>query len=260
MVSWRSRLVLSIAPLVLTLATLFYAPTLALVYYSFYDRFRGALTVEFYLDVLLNPLYANVIIYSLNIAVITVLATLALTLPVAAYMTLYSRGLERVVLLVVFTTPFWIDFLLRAWALKSLLYMLGVREGFLALILGMIYDYIPFMLLPIYASLARMPPNIVYAARTLGAGALDLWARIIVPYALPGILVGSTLVLLMSLTELVIPTLLGGVRGFTLGPLIYTLILAGDEWGRGAALAIIVTVLSVLTAILAYRRFRGLMF
>jgi spermidine/putrescine transport system permease protein len=253
----QRSLVIAVAPLVVALLLLFYAPNIALVYYSFYDRVRGVFTIDFYLDVITNTVYLNVILYSLSIAVTTVLATLALTLPVAAYIALYSRGFERILLLVIFTTPFWIDFLLRAWALKSLLYMVGVREGFLALMVGMVYDYIPFTLLPVYASLARMPPHIVDVARTLGAGSLDIWTRIIIPYAVPGVLVGSALVLLMSFTELVIPSLLGGVRGFTVGPLIYTLILAGDDWGRGAALAIVITVLSVLSIVLAYRRFKG---
>ncbi|MEN3000099.1 MAG: ABC transporter permease [Acidilobaceae archaeon] len=243
-------------PFILFLLVFFYVPFLLLLYYSFTDR-EGLFTLGNYLEILLNPSYLNTVAYSLLISAIVVVLTLSITLPAALYVAIFASNLERAVFLVAFITPFWIDFLIRAWAMKNILYFFGIKEGFLAMILGLVYDLLPYMFLPTYLALSRVPLNMISAARVLGAGWFTIVTQVLLPYALPGIFIGSVLVGLMAFAEFIIPSLLGGTSGLTVGALVYTLILKGDQWGVGAAISLLVTVMTLLVVLSLSRRFRG---
>lgn len=247
------RIPAAIAPLAAFLGVFFYAPFIVLAYQSFLGL-DGAYTVENYLAILRDPAYARVLAYSAVIALETTLATLLISYPASYYIALYAGGREKILMLSAMIAPFWVDFLLRALSIKALLYSLGLREGYAAMMVGMVYDYLPFMFLPLYASMTRIRRSLLEAARSLGASGPSLVRRIILPLTLPGILAGSILVFLMSMTEYVIPSLLGGTQGFTVGTLIYYLFLSGGMWGVGAALTMVVTVgLMVLSVVVARR-------
>ncbi|MCS7106859.1 MAG: ABC transporter permease [Acidilobaceae archaeon] len=243
-------------PFLLFLLAFFYAPFALLLYYSFTDR-GGSFTLENYVEIFLNPSYLNTIAYSLLISLLVVIATLSITLPISLYVAIFASNLERAVLLVAFITPFWIDFLIRAWAMKNVLYSLGIREGFLAMILGLVYDLLPYMFLPTYLALSRVPLSMISAARVLGADWFTIITQVLLPYALPGIFVGSVLVGLLAFAEFIIPSLLGGTSGLTVGALVYTLILKGDQWGVGAAISLLVTGITLLIVLSLSWRFRG---
>ncbi len=247
---------LLVAPLAAFLAVFFYSPFIVLAYQSF-QGLEGGYTLDNYIEVFRDPTYARVIGYSTLIAVETTLATLALAYPAAYYIARYASGAEKTLLLAVMIAPFWVDFLLRALSIKSLVYALGGGEGYGAMMLGMVYDYLPFMFLPLYASMSRITPSIIEAARSLGSTGFDLVRRVIVPLTMPGIMAGSILVFLMSMTEYVIPALLGGTKGFTVGTLIYYLFLSGGMWGVGAALTMMVTTALMILSFIAARRAGG---
>ncbi|MEB3806745.1 MAG: ABC transporter permease [Desulfurococcales archaeon] len=244
---------LAVIPLLVFLLVFFYAPFAILAYQSF-TGVGGRLTLENYLTIVRDPSYTRIVFYSIMIASETTLVTLALAYPVAYYVARVSTGREKILLLALLLTPFWVDVLLRSLAIKTVIYTIGLKEGFHAMMLGMIYEYFPIMLLPLFASLSRIPDNLLEAARVLGASTRDLLSRVIIPLTLPGIIAGSLLVLLMSMTEFVIPALLGGKSGFTVGSLIYYLFLSGGMWGVGAALAVIITVALMVAAFAVARR------
>jgi len=230
---------------------------LIIAYYSFYDRSHGVLTINNYIEALTNPVYLSVILYSAQVAMLTTIITLLVAFPIAIYLMMYAGSLERSVLLAVLITPFWIDFLLRAWAMKNMLYAIGIGEGYLAMMLGMVYDFLPYMLVPLYLSLSRLSKDQIDAARSLGASAVMMFRDLIVPYAVPGITAGMILVFFMSLSEFIIPSLLGGVQGFTMGSLIYNLILAGDRWELGSAIALMVSAIVMTLTLLIVLKYKG---
>ncbi|MEM1903888.1 MAG: ABC transporter permease subunit [Acidilobaceae archaeon] len=235
-----------IAPLALFLIALFYTPLALLAYRAFWSHEGLDLTAP--IEVLTNPTYISILLFSCEVALITTFCTFLIAYPVALYVSLYSRGFERVALIMLLVTPFWIDVLLRTWSLKSLLYLIGIREGYLAMIIGMIYDYLPFMFIPLAISLMRISESVIEAAKTLGAKPHQVLMKVIVPNSTSGIVVGCLLVFLMSYTEVVIPPLLGGVVGTTVGVAIYRLILEADRWAEGAVLALLVTALGIFVA------------
>jgi len=246
-----------LAPMALFLAAFFYAPFIVLAYQSLQTPGGRGVTLENYLTVFRDPAYFKVVLSSLAIAGETTLATLALALPAAYYIARMSGPREGPILLALLLTPFWVDVLLRSFALKSIIYTLGMREGYAAMMVGMVYEYLPIMFLPIYASMLRIPESAVAAARVLGATPRDVTLRVVLPLTLPGIVAGSALVLLMSMTEFVVPALLGGTKGFTVGSLIYYLFLSGGLWGVGAALAVLLTAALTVAAFLLARRAGG---
>ncbi|MCE4613002.1 MAG: ABC transporter permease [Desulfurococcales archaeon] len=241
------------APLVVFLSVFFYAPLVWLSYISFVDQDTGSLTLRNYLEVFTSPGYLRVFAISLAIAMETVAATLIIALPAAYYLAFGARSGERPFLIAGFLVPFWVDFLLRAIAFKNLLYVLGLREGYVATLIAMVYEYLPFMLLPLYASLSVIDPSVIEAARSLGAPRSMLLSRVIIPLSMPGIMVGALLVSLMSLTEYIVPSLLGGSQVFTVGMMIYSLFLEGGLWGLGAALSIVIVAASMILAFYASR-------
>lgn len=239
-------------PFVIFLAAAFYAPFLMLIYYSLFGR--EGFTIAAYVEILTNPVYLSTVVYSALVAFIVTVSVAILMFPAAIYIAIYARGLERAVLLVALIAPFWVDFLIRAWAMKGALYAIGMREGFLAMILGLIYEMMPFMFLPIYVSLSRMPRSILDAAKVLGASELRALVSVVVPYAAPGLAVGSAIVSLLSFAEFVIPSLLGGTSGYMVGAMVYELILKSDRWGVGAAMAVVITIAAALAVLLARGR------
>ncbi len=244
---------LSLLPMAVFLALFFYAPFIILFYESFLG-YGGELTLENYLVLATDPAYRKVIVYSFIISLETVAATLLLSFPAAYYVAKQAPSRERNLLLLLFLTPFWIDVLLRALAIKSIVYALGGAEGYPAMMLGMVYEYLPFMFFPLYVNLSRLPVSVVEAARVMGASRLQVLRSVIIPLSLPGIVAGSLLVGLMSMTEYVIPALLGGVKGFMVGTLIYYLFLSGGMWGVGAALTIILVLVLMTASYLVAKR------
>ena len=239
----------AILPLAVFLIVFFYAPFAVLAVKSL--EVPGGLGLENYLELLSDPTYARVIGFSLALAAANTLATLALALPAALYLAVYAGTREKALLGSLIIAPFWVDLLLKALALKTLLQAIGVGEGLLAMMLGMAYDYLTVMFLPLYASLSRVPRSLLEAARSLGASEGQALRRVVLPLALPGVAAGSILVFLMTVTEFVIPALLGGTKGFTVGSLIYYFFLSGGMWGVGAALTVLVTLALSIAAVVA---------
>lgn len=203
---------------------------------------------------LLNPLYFRVFWRSLGLASICTVITLMLGYPFA-WALAQSQSRYQHVLLVLVIIPFWTSSLIRTYAIIAILKVKGLLNTFLlgcglihqplqllytntAVIIGLVYDLLPFMVLPLYANFKKLDFKYWEAAQDLGASTRLIFFRIMLPLTLPGILGGSLLVFLPAMSLFYIPDLLGGSKSLFLGNLIQRQFLMAHHWSLGAAMSI----------------------
>jgi len=219
-----------------------------------------------------NSDYIAIFARSMRLAAITTALTLAISLPMALYMTTLSRRRATLVLFLV-TIPFWTNLLVRnfAWililrnggTLDQVLQGLGITRQSLDILysplatgIGLVYSFLPFMILPTYVALDRIDRRLIEAAYDLGASRFQVLRRVLLPLALPGILAGAILVFVPCLGAYVSPELLGGGKSLMIGNLVQAQFGASRNWPFGAALALVlVTVL--LLCLMVVRRLQG---
>ena len=192
-------------PYVLFLVCFVILPLAVIVYYAFTDG-SGRFTAANFLNFFTNGNTIGTLCYSAVIAVAVTAVCLLIAYPVAYV--LARSGLKRApVLLMLFILPMWINFTLRITALKEIL---TVIEGnlslhpFLNTVIGMTYDYLPFMILPLYTTLLQLDQNLLEAAQDLGAGPASVFTRVTLPLSMPGIVSGITMTFLPAMTNYVI--------------------------------------------------------
>jgi putrescine transport system permease protein len=217
-----------------------------------------------------DSLYLQAWLNSLRLALLTTLACLSIGLPMALGIARAPRAWRGLLLLAVML-PFWTSFLLRVYAwigllgsdgpVNALLLGLGLVQAPLqilytesALLIGMVYAYLPFMILPLYANLERHDPALLEAAADLGARPLAAFTRVTLPAAVPGILAGSTLVFVPAAGEFVIPSLLGGPDALMIGRVLWDEFFGNRDWPVAAAVAIVLTVVLVLPMLVLQAR------
>jgi spermidine/putrescine transport system permease protein len=255
-------------------------PLLIIASYTVLTRGRfGGVQTDFTLDNFakaLEPIYLSVLGNSLLIASITTGLALILGYPTAYAIARLPRR-WRTIALVLVVLPFWSNFLIRTYAwivllnsegpLNSLLVNLGVVGAPLdllynrgAVVVGLLYAYLPLMILPIYASVERLDPELQEAARNLGAGRVRTFLDVTLPLTLPGTMIGAIFVFVPSMGNFVVPELLGGGKTVMVGNLIRDQFLEARNWPFGAVLALsVVAFLVILFAIQAAvgRRING---
>lgn len=215
-------------------------------------------------------LYRDIFLETVKLAGIGTAATLVLGFPLAYYIARYAKHKTLLLLLVI--VPFWTSFLIRAYAWLIVLdpefpifRALGL-SGFVesqellftpkAVYIGVTYNYLPLMVLPLYAALERIDWSLVEAAQDLGDSPLRAFRKITLPLALPGVLAGSLLVFIPLMGEYIIPVILGGNTTFYAGNLIAQQFLESRDWPLGSALAMVV--IGALTLVLlVYARALG---
>jgi spermidine/putrescine transport system permease protein len=215
-------------------------------------------------------LYRDIFLETFKLSLIGTASTLVIGFPLAYYIARYAKHKTLLLLLVV--VPFWTSFLIRAYAWLILLdpefplfRALGL-SGFVeehallntpkAVYIGVAYNYLPLMVLPLYAALERIDWSLVEAAQDLGDSPLRAFRRVTLPLALPGVLAGSLLVFIPLTGEYIIPVILGGNKTFYAGNLIAQQFLEARDWPLGAALAMVV--IGTLTVVLlVYARALG---
>jgi spermidine/putrescine transport system permease protein len=217
-----------------------------------------------------DPLYGRVFLRTLGLAVFGTIATLLVGFPLAYYLARYARRKTLLLLLVII--PFWTSFLIRTYswliildpdfpvfrALRSV----GIAENLnliytkQAIYIGVVYNYLPLMVLPLYAALERMDWSLVEAAQDLGDSAWRAFRRVTLPLVVPGILAGSLLVFIPLTGEYLIPTILGGDLTIYAGNLIGQQFLHSRDWPFGAAIAMVVT-FGMTLLVLVYARLAG---
>jgi spermidine/putrescine transport system permease protein len=252
---------------------LFFAVPLVLVLvYSFASRSSTGRTVlqDWNLDSyrrLISPLVGEITVRSFVLATVSTLICLLVSYPFAYYIATRSARVRNL-LLVLVMIPFWSNFLVRTYAWRVILgsdglvsqisQLLGgeeVRVLFTntAVLIGLVYGFMPFMVLPLYAAIERLDWGLVEAARDLYADGWTAFRRVTLPLSMPGVVAGSILVFIPALGAYVTPAILGGGRTTLLGDYIVSQFLTARNWPFGSALSIAVMAVMLLATILYFR-------
>lgn len=214
------------------------APLIVIIYYAFTNG-EGHFTMANLLGFFSSPNTIGTLIYSFGIAVATTCCCLLFAYPVA-YILARSRLRHRSVILLVFIMPMWINFTLRITALKEILTILEGNLSyypFLNTIIGMSYDFLPFMILPIYTTLLKLDNSLLEAAYDLGADAVAVFFRVTLPLSIPGIISGIVMVFLPAMTNYVVLDMLYNST-YIMGSLIGAYFSAYD-WHNGSMIALV---------------------
>ncbi len=217
-----------------------------------------------------DSVYLKILGRSVALALATVACTLVICYPVAFWMTTLSNKAKAFFVLMI-TLPFFASMIVRLYAWVLILRDSGFASQFLqwlgiikeplnlmftgtAVIIGMVYIFIPFMFLPIYSSVEKLDKTLIQASQDLGASPFTTFRRIIFPMTLPGIMAGSVLVFIPSLGNFVVPDLLGGSKVLMIGNMVEQQFLYARNWPFGAALSMVITLfMLILLAIFLYR-------
>ncbi len=203
-----------------------------------------------------RPENIKALVYALALSLISTVICLVMAYPLAMILSDLNFNANGFIVMI-FIIPMWMNFLLRTLAWQTLLEKSGVINMLLealhlpalniintpyAIILGMVYNFLPFMLLPIYNSLIKIDKNVVNAARDLGANGAQTFCRVIFPLSLPGVISGITMVFVPALTTFVISDLLGGAKILLIGNVIEQKFKQGSNWNVGSGLSLILMV------------------
>ncbi len=198
---------------------------------------------------------------SLLLSIISTLICLVLSYPLAMILRQMKSGANGIIVMI-FIIPMWMNFLLRTLAWQTLLEKTGVINSVLAalhlpalniintpyaIVLGMVYNFLPFMLLPIYNVLVKIDQNVINAARDLGANGVTTFIKIILPLSLPGVVSGITMVFVPALTTFVISDLLGGSKILLIGNVIEQKFKQGNNWHVGSGLSLVLMVFILIS-------------
>jgi spermidine/putrescine transport system permease protein len=270
----RLRL-LFIAPTWALLSTLFLLPLAILAAYSFLSRgVYGGVSSPWSLEnwlLLADPLYIGILLRSVAVAAVSTLVCLVLGFPLAWFIA--QAGRRKNLFLALVMLPFWTSFLVRTYAWMFLLRDTGLINSVLmglgligeplpllynygAVILGLVYSYLPFMVLPVYATLERLDPSLIEAAADLGARPWQSLWRVVAPLAAPGIRAGVILVFIPCLGAYLTPDLLGGGKTILAGTLIQNQFTSARDWPFGSALALALTAIVLAALVLELRKNR----
>jgi len=213
-------------------------PLLVVVYYGFTDR-NGNISFENFLGFFQNGKTVGTLVYSLAIAFLTTVFSLLLAYPVAL---IIAKGAysQRTKFLMIFVLPMWINFTLRITALKEILTLIEgnlAKYQFFNTVLCMVYDFLPFMIMPIYNSLTKLDNGLIEAASDLGANKLQVFFKVILPLSIPGIVSGVTMVFLPSMTNYVVLDMIYNST-YIMGSLIGSYFSAYD-WNNGSVISIV---------------------
>lgn len=253
---------------------LFFAiPLVIVMIYSFgtRNRFGDTELANWNLDAyrkLTEPLVRDIVLRSLWLAILTTIICLVIAYPFAYFLATRTPTIRNVMLVFVMI-PFWSNFLVRNFAWRVILgtdgpfsratEAVGLGETRIlftptAVVLGLVYGFLPFMILPLYAAIERIDLGLVEASRDLYASGWQTFRRVLLPLSMPGVIAGSILVFIPSLGAYVTPEILGGAKTTLLGSYIVTQFLTARNWPVGASLSFTLTVVMLFATILYFRK------
>ncbi|UBK25651.1 ABC transporter permease [Clostridium perfringens] len=249
-------------PYVVWSAIFIVIPLLLIVFFSFTSKVDGRFVFSFEnFQRLFEPIYFTVFIRSIWLAVLSTVSCLILGYPIA-YIISKLPIKRRNMLILLFILPMWMNFLLRTYAWMAILGRDGLINTLLgyigigtikmlytdgAILLGMVYNFLPFMVIPIYTVLIKIDKNLVNAAYDLGANKAQAFRKIILPLSIPGIISGITMVFMPAVSNFVIPSLLGGGKYMLVGNLIEQQFTTIGNWNFGSALSIFMMILILIS-------------
>ena len=251
-------------PFVIWMLMFTIVPIVLVAVYSLTDWY-GAFTLKNF-AAFLDPIYIKVLFRSIGMALLCTLICLIIAYP-AAYFLSQKDIDKKGALILMFIIPMWMNFLLRtyAWltllesnglitsAVNAVLGWFGVEKeirllyNYGAVLMGMVYNYLPFMVLPLYTVLTKIDRSVIEAAEDLGAGRIQVFTRVILPLSLPGIASGINMVFMPAITTFVISRLLGGAQFKLFGDLIEQQFLFTGDWNFGSAMSLIMMALLLVS-------------
>jgi len=268
---------LLISPALLWLLLFFLIPLGIMLVYSFCQRSRyGGVVWDFTINNYLKvskPIYLKPVLRSFWVATVNTVICLLIGYPAAYYISSRPTVKVKNILLLLIILPLWTNFVVRTYAWMVILREGGVINTILmklnliekplellftkkAVIIGLVYGYLPFMIWPLYVSIEKVDRSFLEAANDLGANRLQTFFRVMLPLTLPGIVAGSILVFIPTLGAFVTPDLLGGAKDMMIGNLIQNQYVKVRNWPFGSALSFILLII-VLALLLLYVRFGG---
>ncbi|MCI8369639.1 MAG: ABC transporter permease [Clostridia bacterium] len=228
------------------------APLFVIVYYAFTNG-QGQFTFGNFVSFFASTNTLGTLLYSFALATVTTLVCLIIAYP-TAYILARGPFKKKYVLLLLFILPMWINFTLRITALKEILSFLEGNISaypFLNSVIGMTFDFLPFMILPLYTSLLKLDNSLTEAASDLGANKLTVFLRVTLPLSVPGIISGVTMVLLPSMTNYVVLDMLYNST-YIMGSLIGSYFSAYD-WHNGSMISLVLLVIIFIVTLITNR-------
>ena len=222
-------------------------PLLLIVFYSFTDK-GGSFSIDNFVRFFTSATTLTTVIISILIALATTIICVIMAYPVA-YILARSNLNKGGTLLMLFIMPMWINFVLRAMAMKDLLTIIGVFgfNNYVNVVIGMVYDYLPFMILPIYTVLERMDKSYMEASKDLGANSIRTFTKVTLPLSMPGIASGITMVFMPTMTCYVISDTFGNGLVTIVGKLIDEQFTTFQNWNFGSAMAMVLLAIMLIS-------------
>ena len=237
-------------------------PLFLIIFFAFTRSDNGTYTFTLQnFEELMQPMYFRIFYRSLKLALISTILCLLIGYP-AAYIIAKSKASRQSVLLMLVIIPMWMNFLLRTYAWSAILGRNGVLNTILtsiglpamnilytdtAVMLGMVYNFLPFMIIPIYTILTKMDQDLINAAKDLGANSTQVFTKVIFPLSMPGVVSGITMVFMPAVSTFVISKLLGGGQFMLIGNLIEQQFMSVGDWHFGSAISIFMMIVILIS-------------
>ena len=252
-----------VKPYVIWSFVMIVVPLLLIVLYSVTTGGNSLVNIQFTFDnfaKIVEPIYLSVFMRSFKIGLITVIVFFLMGYQLAYIISMFNEKTQSMLILIV-TIPMWINMLLRTYAWMSLLSDNGIINSFLvalgfdpvtmmytdfAVILGLVCDFLPFMVIPIHTSLSKIDNSLIEAAYDLGTDRVQTFFRVVFKLSMPGVLNGVIMTFLLSISSFVIPKLLGGGQYMLIGNLIENQFISVGDWNFGSAISLLLAVVILL--------------
>lgn len=224
-------------------------PMLMIVFYAFTKQGNSVLTVKFTFDNFIrffqDKIFIDVLLRSLKLAVITTVICIIIGYPCAYFIAKLKPNSQGLMILLI-TIPMWINMLVRTYAWRGILLETGLSPE-IKVYIGMVYNFLPFMILQIYTSLSKMDKSLIAAANDLGCDNRMAFLKVTLPLSVPGIISGITLVFLPAVSSFFIPKLLGGGSYVLVGNLVENYFVTTGDWNFGSAVSLIMTIVILIS-------------
>lgn len=237
-----------IYPYVVWMCIFIVIPMLMIVLYAFTkssDLLSFSFTLENFTRFFEDAIFPSVLARSLKIAVVTTIICILIGYPVA-YGIAKMKSNQQTLIVLLITLPMWINMLVRTYAWRGILSMFDFSAD-MNVYIGMVYNFLPYMILQIHGSLSKMDGSLINAAYDLGANKVETFRRVVLPLSLPGVMSGITLVFLPAVSAFYIPRLLGGGDYVLVGNLIENYFISTNDWNFGSAISLIMAIIVLVS-------------
>ena len=236
-------------PYLVWAAILIVIPMLIIVFYALTQEGNDIIAIKFTLNNFVrffsDSLFSEVLLRSLKIALVTTLVCILIGYPAAYFIAKLSPNSQSTMVLMI-TLPQLINMLVRTYAWRGILLNINIPAE-IKVYIGMVYNFLPYMILQIYTSLSKMDPSLVPAAHDLGCDDKTAFLKVTLPLSVPGIISGITLVFLPAVSSFFIPKLLGGGSYVLVGNLIESYFVTAGDWNFGSAISLVMTVIILIS-------------